>query len=345
MTYPQVSRHKPTPEVQLDLVSLGAMASALRLRYATTGSISATLRQVGVAPRHAWLVRRWMLALALEGVVELDGDAFQVCGVVPDPEVEDLPELHEWLRFPVDVARLHQRALAVLPQLLRDEVVVSDLLAPTGTEQDVIAGEGLSLLTNDLDDACAHLVLRSLLTRGKAIRVVELGGGTGRLTDAILREAPRTAEDYLFTDVSEYVRRVAAAARPEIWTASLDVNEDFVAQGLPDAGADVVIAGHVLHHAVNIGRALTRIRDLLEHGGELIVTTPVGDDPVALTSTHFLHSPVQRREVLRGGEIYPNERLWRSALRAAGFALVASMSVGGRSAARHHLFHAIREAV
>ncbi|WP_394617315.1 class I SAM-dependent methyltransferase [Lentzea sp. JNUCC 0626] len=345
MTDLQVSRHKLTPEVQLELVSLRAMADALGLRYATAGSISATLRELGVVRRHEWLVRRWLLALAAEGVIELDGDSFQVCGVVPESGVVDLAELQECLRLPVDVARLHAGALTVLPQLLRDEITVGELLAPIGTEQDAIAGEGLSLLTDELDDACANLFLRKLISIRRDLRAVEIGGGTGRLTDAILSEVPRAADDYLFTDVSEYVRRVAAAARPQIWTAALDVNEDFVAQGFPNTSADVVIAGHSLHHAVNIGRALTRIRDLLEPGGELLITAPVGDDLAALTSTHFLHSPAQDREVLRGGDIHPPERLWRVALRATGFSLLTSMSVGGRSPVRHHLFHAVREAI
>jgi hypothetical protein len=66
---------------------------------------------------------------------------------------------------------------------------------------------------------------------------------------------------------------------------------------------------------------------------------------MALTSTHFLHSPEPGGQVARGGVIFPGDDVWRTALRAAGFVLTAELSVGGLSSARQHLFHAVREAV
>ena len=127
--------------------------------------------------------------------------------------------------------------------------------------------------------------------------MVELGCGTGRLTAAVLRESPGLTELYRFTDL---------ACRP-LRAETLDVDEDFVAQGFADATADVVLAGHTLHH--------------------------------------FPHSPERGGPVSREGVIFPSVAVWQKALHATGFALRAELSAGASGSVRHHLFHAVRETV
>lgn len=334
MTYARVSR-RPSTAGRLDLISLAAMAAALRLELGAVRTVADTTRALGVARRHEWLVPRWLGALAGYGVVELDGDTYRVCGEAPNVKAGDLDALHVRSRIAEEVARLHRRALNYLPELLSDEVTAAELLAPESTVLGALAGESLSTLTQDLDESCAELVAWTVRVRPYQTRVVELGCGTGRMTAAVLRESPALINHYRFTDV---------AGQP-LRAETLDVNEDFAAQGFANADADVVVAGHTLHHAANIGRALTRIRDLLEPGGDLLFTTQVGDDPVALTSTHFLHSPRWGDEPARGGVIFPEVSMWHNALHATGFALKMELSVGDRSSARHHLFHAVRESV
>lgn len=335
MTYPRVSGRNETTSDRLGLISLTAMAAALELEPGAVSSVGETLRALRVAPRHDWLVRRWLGSLSRHAVVELDGDDYRVLGEVPDAEADELVLLHARLRIPAEVARLHRRALVYLPELLRDELTAAHLLAPDSTVLGALAGEGLSLLTGELDEACAEFVRRAARARHGATRVVELGCGTGRMTARVLKESPALTEHYRFTDV---------AGQP-LRAESLDINEDFVRQGFADGTADVVVAGHTLHHAVNVGRALSRIRDLLVPEGELVFTTPAEDDPMALTSTHFLHSPAPGGEVVRGGTIFPSAHVWRTALQAAGFTPVEELSVGVSSSARHHLFHAVREAM
>ena len=345
MTYPHALSADPASLGRLNLISLASMASALRLERGATASVGDVVRGLGVVPRHEWLVGRWLRALASAGVVEFDGDAYRVVGDVPCAESEELASLQARQRYPLEVALLHRATLANLPRLLRDELDVADLVASPGTAHGVMAGERLCRFSDELDAACAEVVRSAVRCRGRLVRVVEIGGGMGRTTDAVLKECPAAADHYLFTDTSPVVLRGAAETCPDLWTAQLDVNASFEQQGLAPASADVVIAGHALHHAVNIGRALTRIRDLLAPEGELVFTTPVGDDPVSLTSTHFLHSPRSGDEVRRGGDLFPAERTWRSALYAAGFTLLTTVSAGGKASPRHHLFHAAREAV
>ncbi|WP_330277130.1 class I SAM-dependent methyltransferase [Lentzea sp. NBC_00516] len=333
MTYPSVSVGRPTTSVQLDLVSLAAMASALELEPGAVRSVGDTVRALRVVRWHEWLVRRWLRALAQHGVVDLDGDVYRVLGEVSGAGVGELDLLHTRLRITDEVALLHRRALPQLPALLRDDVTAAQLLAPDRTVLGALAGERLCLFTAELDEACAELVQRAALDRPQPVRVVELGCGTGRLTTAVLKESPFLLEHYRFTDISGQPLRAE----------TLDVNQDFAAQGFLPGTADVVVAGHTLHHAVNLCRTLVRIHDLLVPGGELVFTTPIGDDPVALTSTHFLHSPQRGGEVPRGGEIFPSSHVWQTALRAAGFVLKTEVSVGGRSSARHHMFHAVRD--
>ncbi|NGY63304.1 class I SAM-dependent methyltransferase [Lentzea sp. NEAU-D13] len=342
---PRVFGRRSASLTYLDEVSVAAMVSALELEPGARASLDVTARALRIAPRHEWLVLRWLRTLALRGVIEFDGRGYRVLGEVRRLRPEDLSSSYRRLRIPRNAARLHERAVRRLPELLRDEVTAGALLAPDGSACAALAGEGLSSCTDELDEDCAQLVGSGALVRRRAVRVVEIGGGTGRTTDALLDVLPSAIACYRFTDVCEEVLWAVVRARPELRAEILDVNQDFADQGFADASADVVVAGHSLHHATNIGRALMRIHRLLVPGGELVFSVPAGDDPAALVSTHFLHSPVPGGEVLRGGQIFPDGGVWESALRAAGFALKVSMSAGARSSVRHHLFHAVREAV
>lgn len=343
--FPRIFDRRSASLKHLEEISLAAMVSALELEPGVRTSLDVTARALRIAPRHEWLVSRWLRTLTLRGVIEFDGREYRALREVRRTEPGDLSASYRRLRIPRDAARLHERAVRRLPELLRDEVTAGALLAPDGSACGALAGEGLCCCTDELDEGCAQLVGSGALVRRRAVRVVEIGGGTGRTTDALLDVLPSAIACYRFTDACEEVLSAVTAARPAIRAEVLDVDQDFADQGFADASADVVVAGHSLHHATNIGRALTRIHRLLVPGGELVFSVPAGDDPAALVSTHFLHSPAPGGEVLRGGEIFPDRGAWEAALRATGFALKVSMSAGARSSVRHHLFHAVREAV
>ncbi|ANY08123.1 methyltransferase [Pseudonocardia sp. HH130630-07] len=269
----------------------------------------------GVAPRHRWLADRWRAAL--------DG---RDPGGYTEPATE-FEDAYAELGFPPAMARFHRTALARLPELLRDEVDVGELLFSGTDVLTALAAYQDNDLTHRLNAAAAGEVLAG------GPRVLELGGGAGLATAAVLtalRERDATEYTYTFTDVSPLFLRAAAERfgdDPRFSGRLLDLDTDFTAQGCADGSADVVLAANVLHNAAEIDRSLRRIRRVLAPGGRLVFTEAVRDHPATLTSMQFLLSGPENR--VRSP--FLDAAGWRAALAGAGFAVREGPSVHGQA--------------
>ncbi len=113
-------------------------------------------------------------------------------------------------------------------------------------------------------NALAGDVARALARPGLA--VLELGGGTGATTAALLPAL--TGADYLFTDVSAGFAAAAARRFPGVEAAALDVDADMP---LDARRFDLVVAANVLHALRDLPAALRRIAARLRPGGMLML--------------------------------------------------------------------------
>ncbi|MGW6600378.1 class I SAM-dependent methyltransferase [Streptomyces sp. NPDC055036] len=330
------------------LVSSGALRPDGPPR--SPGRIMDTL---AVAPRHVWLVRWWLEALTADGTVERSSDgrrlALAGAGVerghsipervasTPCKEPDPLEEPYAALGFPLLMPVFHRAALARLPELLRDEVSVRQLLFPDGDALTALAGYQTNVVGEYVNAAAGHAVREVAERAGpRRVRVVELGGGAGVCTAAVLRALRGVDADYLFTDVSRLFT-VAARQRfgrqhPGLRCALLDIDEDFGPQGLPAGSADVVLAGNVLHNAVDAAAVLRRIRELLAPGGRLVFTESVDENRAVLTSMAFLLSPEPGRPRVGSGDrrretgsAFLAAAEWEAELRAAGLTSLGSL--------------------
>ncbi|MFI7129707.1 class I SAM-dependent methyltransferase [Nonomuraea sp. NPDC050153] len=277
---------------RLEEVSLRAMAALLGFRGSAESE--EIVARLGVAPRHAWLIGRWLTALA------------EAPEAGPGYDAAGFEEAYAVLGFPPRMARFHRAALARLPQLLRDEVSVQELLFADGDVLAALAAYQDNAFTGYLNAAAGELV-RQAAGAAAPLRVIELGGGSGLCTAAVLRALRGTAFEYLFTDISRLFTVAATERFGDLVTCGLlDLNEDFTVK---PGSADVVLAGNVLHNATHVGRTLSRIRGLLEPGGRLVFTESTRESPAVLTSMQFLLS----------GPAFLDEPAWHAALAAAGF--------------------------
>ncbi|HEU5095489.1 MAG TPA: polyketide synthase dehydratase domain-containing protein, partial [Reyranella sp.] len=113
------------------------------------------------------------------------------------------------------------------------------------------------------------------------IRVLEVGGGTGATTAALLPLLDPERTDYLFTDISPlFVQKALErfANRPFLRAQSLDIERDLAAQGVADR-FDLIVAANVLHATRDLRTSLLHLRDRLAPGGMLALiegTAPLG---------------------------------------------------------------------
>ncbi|HWM83625.1 MAG TPA: SDR family NAD(P)-dependent oxidoreductase [Pseudolabrys sp.] len=115
---------------------------------------------------------------------------------------------------------------------------------------------------------------------GRALRILEIGAGTGGTTARVAPRLPREGVEYTFTDVGPaFVTRARErfADHPAMHFAVLDLEREPDEQGFADRRFDIVIAANVIHATADLHRTLARVRRLLMPGGLLAmleVTAP-----------------------------------------------------------------------
>jgi SAM-dependent methyltransferase/acyl carrier protein len=109
--------------------------------------------------------------------------------------------------------------------------------------------------------------------RGRRVRMLEIGAGTGGTTAAVLSMLLPGSVEYVFTDVSPAFTARAAErlAAPLRSFRPLDIERDPAEQGFRGERFDIVLAANVLHATRDLGRTLAHVRRLLVPGGLLIL--------------------------------------------------------------------------
>ncbi len=107
----------------------------------------------------------------------------------------------------------------------------------------------------------------------RRMRVLEVGGGTGGTTAAILEAIPEGACEYVFTDASPLFltrARERFAHRADVTYQLFDLEQHAEAQGI--AGTfDLIVAANVVHATRDVGVTLHQLRALLRPGGALLM--------------------------------------------------------------------------
>ncbi|MEW2544924.1 SDR family NAD(P)-dependent oxidoreductase [Streptomyces sp. NPDC047002] len=122
----------------------------------------------------------------------------------------------------------------------------------------------------------AQALLRELLAHwpaDRALRVLEVGAGTGGTAAALLPLLPADRTRYHYTDVSPaFLTRARGrfGAYDFVDYGTFDLDRDPGEQGLTAQGYDLVVAANALHTARDLEAALRRVASLLAPGGHLL---------------------------------------------------------------------------
>jgi acyl transferase domain-containing protein/NAD(P)-dependent dehydrogenase (short-subunit alcohol dehydrogenase family) len=187
------------------------------------------------------------------------------------------------------LADLVAHCAAHFPAVLSGEVPGTAVLYPDGTPSLLDQfGAGVAAYTSDqhcLDRLAAAIAGRVRARSGGApLRILEIGGGTGTLTTAIMARTAPGAIDYTFTDVSQaFVARAAAEAQRRgiegIRFGRLDISRDPLAQGYPAHGFDMVVGYNVAHTTRDVRETLDHLARVLVPGGHLCLVETVKTTP------------------------------------------------------------------
>ena len=326
------ARRMPAFLDDLDRVALLAMSATLGRCWPdddprTPAEITDALN---VAPRHRWIVRRWLAALVDAGMLTDDGHGYRDLRPVSrtdlDAATKDIDRARRGLGYPPELTRFFQTAILYLPELLRDEVALQALLFADG-ETDTAEGAYRDNTVNRYVNAAAANLVRAhadTLPAGRTVRVLEVGAGVGGTTADVLSALANLPLDYLFTDVSRFFlddarERFAGVEGLRFGTFDIDTGEHL-------ADRDVVLGANVLHNARDIGATLRGLRELLVPGGLLVFVETTREIRQILTSMQFLMSARPGHERPGAGDaragtdrIFLTAAEWAAELAAAGF--------------------------
>ncbi|MEP6999079.1 MAG: SDR family NAD(P)-dependent oxidoreductase [bacterium] len=234
-------------------------------------------RQLGIAERHGRLFARLIEMLAEDGCLVPDGGAFLVVrppsAQSPNERAKAIASDFPWM---APELALLARCGAGLARVLRGEQESVQLVFPNGDLSDVEHLNQDFTVLRAYNGAAAAIVaqLVASVPAGRAIRVLEIGAGTGALTAHVVDILPKECAEYVHTDISPVFGREARrkfAAHPFIRYELLDIEKDPAAQGFAPATFDVVLAGNVLHATTDLTQTLQHARQLLAPGGMALI--------------------------------------------------------------------------
>ncbi len=210
--------------------------------------------------------------------------------------------------------------IARLPEVLSGQAEATAVLCPGGNTDD------LALLYR-LDDGlqtAQEMVARVLAEYATPdFDILEIGAGTGALTDTVLAHLRGARGHYLFTDIGQgFLNRARQHYRDEdhFAVARFDLEQPPARQGLGDIRIDAVIGTNVLHAVGDLVPAINRLRGMLNPGGWLILVETFGPHRAAdCTVGMFDGWWAFRDHAVRPNYPLLGVRNWQAVLSRAGF--------------------------
>jgi acyl transferase domain-containing protein/NADPH:quinone reductase-like Zn-dependent oxidoreductase/short-subunit dehydrogenase/ubiquinone/menaquinone biosynthesis C-methylase UbiE/acyl carrier protein len=231
-----------------------------------------------------------------------------------------------WDEFPECQAELMLVRLCGenLPAVLRGEIDPLDIIFPEGalTSAEALYQDSPSFRVNNLLVQKAMAEIARRLPKGKALRVLEIGGGTGGMTSFVLPVLPEHCTEYVFTDISSRFTAHAQhkfARFPFVQCRPLDIERDPSEQGFESHSFDVIIASDVLHATSDVRKTLARVKELLGSGGTLIVAELTHPWLFMTSIFGLLKGWWLFDDDVRRDEPCISQQSWKKVLRDAGF--------------------------
>jgi NADPH:quinone reductase-like Zn-dependent oxidoreductase/SAM-dependent methyltransferase/acyl carrier protein len=282
--------------------------------------------QLAIAPAQRSLFARWLQHLAADGLLRATDGGWHVVASLPSspPSATRVAEMAA--RYPEAAAdiELTRRCGEGLAAVLRGEADPLHLLFPDGsleeTERLYRTSPWARVYTHGVAEAIAALAERGL---DRPLCVLEIGGGTGGTTSAVLPRLAGHEVEYQFTDISPFFLARAQerfSAYPFVSYKPLDIERSPLEQGFVPHSVDCVIAANVIHATADLRATLANVRTLLAPGGVLILqemTQPLRWIDLTFGMTEGWWRFTDR--ALRPGYALLNRAEWLELLADAGF--------------------------
>ena len=300
---------------------------------------------LGIVPDYSRVVRRLLHQLGRRGVLRSVGpDAWQVSRL-PEPADAETALDRLLASFPSARAEieLYRRTGLKLAEILTGDIDPLELLFPGGSHElmERFYAEALGFP--------AHLALTrraietaiAALPPQRALRVLEVGAGTGVLTQTVMPLLPAHRTEYTFTDIGA---AFLAAARkrfaeiPSIDFQVFDLESEPARQQIPTGHFDLVLGADAVHATADLRVTLGHLQRCLAPGGLLLL--------LELAKPNFARDDVtfgllRGYSRFRDTDVRPNSSLatseaWRQVFTDAGFTDIQTVDCSSDPSTTEH---------
>ncbi len=297
-------------------------AVGLFLKPGEQHTLDDVLNAGGIGASYRHLVQRWLSMLVEEGKLQTQGAYFVVETPLAEPDLVAL-----WANADAQLAdnapliAYVRHCASMLAEVLTGRESPLETLFPGGSFQlaeNLYERSSTMLYFNQL--AAAGLEALAAATHG-ALRVLEIGGGTGGTTSSLLRVLPTDRTRYRFTDVSEVFldrARTRFADFPFVEYGLFDLDEDLTVQGYAPASFDVIVAANAVHAAKDLRDALGKLRTLLAPGGVIMLVESTAHLSYFDMTTGLIEGWQHFSDDLRGENPLLPPQTWITVLGEAG---------------------------
>ena len=297
--------------------------------------------ELGVLAEHRRLFRRILEMLAKSRVLtENEDGSFGVVIGSDDPWPAHLPtdpDAHaevmarRYAHGQTEVG-LFRRSGGALPEVLRGREDPLTLLFSSGepTAADLYLKAPVARAANRMLEVAVQALVDAL-PRGRRLRVIEVGAGTGSATASVLPVLPEGKFDYMYTDISAGFFAEAEARFGDgggcIEYRPLDIEKDPVEQGFDAHGYDLMIASNVLHATRYLEETLEHCTRLLAPAGQLVALENLSGLGWMDLTFGQLDGWWRFADDYRPHHALASPAVWRRALGDAGFDAVEVLGV------------------
>ncbi|MDO6526357.1 amino acid adenylation domain-containing protein [Motilimonas sp. 1_MG-2023] len=228
---------------------------------------------------------------------------------------------------------LVESTLAVLPDILRGRIPVTDILFPNESMEKV---EGMyknnpqaDYFNNVVAQAVATILeARKAANNFQKLRILEVGAGTGGTSQAVFAALKSYAEQvgiYTYSDISKafllHANSRFKKENPCLDCKLLNIEEDLESQSFAIGSYDIVIATNVLHATKDIRKTLRNVKSAMKRNGVVLINEMVASSlfshlTFGLTDGWWLANDTESR--LQGCPFLSVSQ-WKAALADEGF--------------------------
>ncbi|NQY11876.1 MAG: acyltransferase domain-containing protein [Flavobacteriales bacterium] len=269
-------------EPELSKLALGYICSSLKemgmsFDKGAVLDVKALAKEFKIVKEQSKLFAHMFLLLSKAGILKKTKTEYEIVKSIDFKNLnnkitdlkEEYPEFHH-------ESNLLESCGSQITSVLQGKVDATQLIYPDNQWDKVVQYYNDGFLSKKYNDIAARCFteLISKIPEDQPIRILEVGAGTGGVSQAIIPMLPVNRTEYMFTDLLAKFGMKAQqrfANYPFVQYNVLDIEKDVAEQGFVKNSYDIIIASGAIHTTRNVKESLGNVHDLLASEGVLMM--------------------------------------------------------------------------